>query len=159
MNQRIPFLAIFLCCAVLLAFGYYLQFAKGLEPCPLCIIQRLFFIGVGMIALIADLHRPDGFARRAYAGILATISLGGGLVATRQVWLQHLPEEKIPECGPDLAFMMELYEPLEIVQWLYKGTGDCAEVNWTFLTFSLAEWSLAWFIGFMLAGIVMSVRR
>ena len=144
---------------MLLAFGYYLQFAKGLEPCPLCIIQRLFFIGVGVIALIAAVHGPARFGRRLYAGVLATLSLAGGLVASRQVWLQHLPEEKIPECGPDLAFMLELYEPLEIVQWLYKGTGDCAEVNWTFLSFSIAEWSLAWFLGFALASLILAVRR
>ncbi len=158
MNHRLPFITIVIICLALLGFGYYLQFFQGLEPCPLCIVQRLFFMGVITLALLAVLHGPATLGAKIYGGMLATLSLGGAAVAARQVWLQHLPPEQGPECGPDLAFMMELYEPMQIVRWLYKGTGDCAEVNWTFLGLSIAEWALGWFVVLALVGLVIGLR-
>ena len=130
-----------LVCALLLAFGYYLQYVQGLEPCPLCLVQRLFFYAVMGAFFVAALH-----PHRAYVGIAALFALGGAAAAGRQVWLQHLPPEKVPACGPDLFFMLENFPLSRTLGTLIKGTGECAVVDWTFLGLSIAEWSLAWFV-------------
>src|SRR5687768_15555225 len=132
-------------CAALLGFGYYLQYGKGLEPCPLCLVQRGFFIALMAVCLLAALHRPARVGTVAYGLAAALFALGGAAVAARQVWLQHLPPDKVPQCGPDLFFMMENFPLSRTLQTLISGTGECAAVDWTFLRLSIAEWSLIWF--------------
>jgi disulfide bond formation protein DsbB len=129
-------------CASLLAFGYYLQFGNGLEPCPLCILQRVAFFAIASIAALATVHGPRGPARRVYAALIGLSALAGSMVAGRQTWLQHLPADQVPECGPGLEFMIEMYAPFEVLKRVLQGTGDCAKVDWTFLSFSIAEWAL-----------------
>jgi disulfide bond formation protein DsbB len=80
-----------------------------------------------------------------YSGIAILFALGGAATATRQVWLQHLPADKVPQCGPDLGFMLENFPLSQTLQKLVAGSGECAAVDWTFLRLSIAEWSLAWF--------------
>jgi disulfide bond formation protein DsbB len=96
-----------LVCALLLGFGYYLQYARGLEPCPLCLVQRGFFYATGGIFLIAALHSPGRAGKVAYSIVAFVFAAGGAATASRQVWLQHLPPDKVPQCGPDLFFMLE----------------------------------------------------
>ena len=132
-------------CASLLGFGYYLQFQQGLEPCPLCIFQRVAFFAVGVVALIALLHGPRGTTQRVYAVLIALPALAGLGVAGRQTWLQHLPADQVPECGPGLSFMLDMYAPFDVIKRVLRGTGDCAKVDWTFLGFSIAEWALLCF--------------
>jgi disulfide bond formation protein DsbB len=139
-----------LVCALLLAFGFYLQYGKGLEPCPLCLVQRGFFVAVLLICLAAALHRPRRPGTVAYAALAGLFALGGAAVAGRQVWLQHLPPDKVPQCGPDLYFMMENFPLSRTLRTLFSGTGECAAVDWTFLALSIAEWSLAWFVALFL---------
>lgn len=134
-----------LACALLLAFGLYLQYAKGLEPCPLCLVQRGFFAAVMAVCLIAAIHRPRRLGAALYGVLAALFALGGAAVAGRQVWLQHLPPDKVPQCGPDLFFMMENFPLSRILKTLFSGTGECAAVDWTFLRLSIAEWSLVCF--------------
>jgi protein dithiol:quinone oxidoreductase len=134
-----------LVCALLLGFGYYLQYAKGLEPCPLCLVQRGFFMAVMAVCVVAALHRPQRRGTLAYVSLAGLFSLGGAATAARQVWLQHLPPDKVPQCGPDLFFMMENFPLSRTLRTLVSGTGECAAVDWTFLRLSIAEWSLAWF--------------
>src|SRR5688572_19330730 len=129
-------------CAALLGFGYYLQYVQGLDPCPLCLVQRGFFYAVGGVLLIAALH---GRGRAVYGGFAALFAAGGLAAAGRQVWLQHLPPERVPQCGPDLYFMLENFPLSHTLQTLVKGTGECAVVDWSFLGLSIAEWSLGWF--------------
>jgi protein dithiol:quinone oxidoreductase len=134
-----------LACAALLAFGYYLQYVEGLDPCPLCLVQRGFFYAVMGSCLLAALHNPARFGSVVYAGAAALFAAFGFAAAARQVWLQHLPPDKVPQCGPDLYFMLENFPLSRTLQTLLKGTGECAVVDWTFLGLSIAEWSLASF--------------
>jgi disulfide bond formation protein DsbB len=139
-----------LVCALLLGFGYYLQYGKGLEPCPLCLVQRGFFIAVMAVCIAAALHRPQRRGAVAYGALAGLFALGGAAVAARQVWLQHLPPDKVPQCGPDLYFMMENFPLSRTLRTLISGTGECAAVDWTFLRLSIAEWSLLWFVALFL---------
>jgi disulfide bond formation protein DsbB len=135
-----------LACALLLAFGYFLQYAKGLEPCPLCLLQRGFFYAVLAVLLLAAVHGPKGKGGIVYGVLGALFAAGGAAVASRQVWLQHLPADKVPQCGPDLFFMLENFPLSQTLKKLVTGTGECAVVDWTFLGLSIAEWSLACFV-------------
>jgi disulfide bond formation protein DsbB len=128
-----------------LGFGYYLQYVQGLEPCPLCLVQRGFFYAVLAVFGAAALHGPSPFAGALYAAAAFVFALGGAAVAGRQVWLQHLPREQVPDCGPDLFYMLENLPLARAIEKLLKGSGQCAEVDWTFFGLSIAGWSLAWF--------------
>jgi disulfide bond formation protein DsbB len=129
-------------CALLLGFGYYLQYVQGLDPCPLCQVQRAFYYVVGLAFLAGALH---GRFLPAYSSLAALFTLGGIGTAGRQVWLQHLPADKVPQCGPDLDFMLKNLPLSRTLEKLFTGTGECAVVDWSFLGLSIAEWSLAWF--------------
>jgi len=153
-NTRLFYISIFLICGALLGFGLYLEHGKGLEPCPLCVFQRIAFISIAMIALIAALHGPDRMAVWFYNGLISLAALIGGGIATRQVWLQHLPADQVPECGPGLDYMLETFPLGQALQMILSGSGECAEVGWSFLGFSIAEWSLLWFLIFLITGLV-----
>jgi protein dithiol:quinone oxidoreductase len=138
-------------CAALLAFGYYLQYVKGLEPCPLCMVQRFFFYLVLASLAAGALHGPmSTLGKRIYSGLAFLFALAGAAAASRQVWLQHLPAERVPQCGPDLAFMLENFPLSRTLEKLFTGTGECAVVDWSFLGLSIAGWSLAWFVALAL---------
>lgn len=135
-----------LLCLSLLGFGYYLQYARGLEPCPLCILQRLAYLVVAAAAVAAAVHAGTPRLCRIYSGIISICALAGGGIAARQVWLQHLPPERIPECGPGLDYLLEVFPLTEVLQMVLTGSGECAEAGWRFLTLSIAEWSLLCFV-------------
>jgi protein dithiol:quinone oxidoreductase len=146
MNITRPFyLAVFVVCLSLLGFGLYLEHVQGIEPCPLCAFQRMCYIAVTLIALAAVIHNPSCKMRHIYGGLTIIASLIGAGIAGRQVWLQHLPPELVPECGPGLEYMMEVFPFMEAMKMIISGSGECAEVHWTFLTLSIAEWSLICF--------------
>ena len=157
-SPRTFFLAIFLICAALLGYGYYLQFGQGLEPCPLCVFQRIAFIAVLAVALVGLIHGPYGLTAAIYSGLLTLFAAIGAVIAGRQVWLQHLPADQVPECGPGLDYMLEVFPLGETLKMVFTGSGECAEVDWTFLFLSIAEWSLTWFILLALAGIMYAVK-
>ncbi len=158
-GRRTVFGASALAVACLLGYGYYLQYVEYLDPCPLCITQRLFYMGIG-VASVAGLFAVRRSAwQRAAATLYALCALGGIVTAGRQVWLQHLPPEAVPECGPGLQYWLDNESPLSVLRLLFQGDGNCAEVQWTFLGFSIGEWSLAWFVGFLVAGCALAVVR
>jgi protein dithiol:quinone oxidoreductase len=140
--MRMRFVAGAVVCALLLGFGYYLQYVQGLDPCPLCQVQRAFYYAVGLSFAAAAVH---GRFFGAYGSLAALFALGGIGTAGRQVWLQHLPADKVPQCGPDLEFMLKNLPLSRTLEKLFTGTGECAVVDWSFLGLSIAEWSLAWF--------------
>lgn len=144
-SNRLFFVLLGSLCFILLSYGYYLQFVEYLEPCPMCIFQRLCYVAAGSVAIAGAIHAPQRLGTAFYIVAIALSSVVGAAIAGRQTWLQHLPSELIPECGPDLEFMLEMYPLLETIERALSGTGDCAEVSWTFLNLSIAEWSLACF--------------
>lgn len=158
-SSRIFFSIIFVVCASLLGFGLYLEHVVGLEPCPLCVFQRIAYIVVALFALIAAIHNPQKLFARIYAGLIIFASLCGAGIAGRQVWLQHLPEDMIPECGPGLEYMLDVFPLADALKMILSGSGECAEVQWTFLSFSIAEWSILCFVGLTVASLIMFFRQ
>jgi len=148
-----------LACASLLAFGYYLQYGQGLNPCPLCLVQRGFFYGVLVTCAIGALHNSARAGRMVYGLLAALFAAGGTAAAGRQVWLQHLPPDRQPQCGPDLYFMLENFPLSRTLEKLITGTGECAAVDWTFLRLSIAEWSLGWFVVLFAYALWLAFRR
>ena len=145
-------------CALLLGYGYFLQYGKGLEPCPLCLVQRGFFYAVMAACAAAAIQNPGRAGSMIYGGLTALFALGGGATAARQVWLQHLPPDKVPQCGPDLFFMLENLPLSQTLKKLITGSGECAKVDWTFLGFSIAEWSLACFAALVVYALWLALR-
>ncbi len=157
---RAQFLSGFLACAALLAYALYSQYYGGLMPCPLCTFQRGAFILLGVIFLIGALHAPSGQGGRRVYAVSALIAAGLGIaVAGRHVWLQHLPADQVPACGPDLSFMMEAFPLADVLRKVFTGSGECAEVDWTFLGLSMPEWSLIWFVGLAAWALYAGFRR
>lgn len=152
MNPRAGYVAGTVICAALLGFGLYLQHVDGQEPCPLCIFQRVAFIALGLVFLVAALHGPAKAGRIIY-GVLGFIcaATGAGL-ASRHVWLQNLPADQVPACGPGLSYMLEQFPLMRMLQSVLAGSGECAEAGWKFLGLTIAGWSLIWFV---LLGIFM----
>ena len=155
---RLFYLALFIVCLSLLGFGLYLEHAQNLEPCPLCVFQRVAFISIIIIALIAAIHSPNNFMHWIYNIVLIIAAIIGAGIAGRQVWLQHLPPELVPACGPGLEYMLEVFPFQEALSMILRGSGECAEVQWTFLGFSIPEWSLVCFISIVIATLVAMLK-
>lgn len=158
-SRRTPFFLIAVACVGLLGFGFYLQFQTGLEPCPLCIFQRFCFMAITVLALVAGAHGARHRGAAVYCILIFVVAAIGAGIAGRQVWLQHLPEDQIPECGPGLDFLMEMYSATETIRTVLRGTGDCAKVDWTLLGLSIAEWSLLCFGGLCIAALTILYLR
>lgn len=136
----------FAVCAALFAFALYLQHFEGQAPCPLCVLQRIAFIALAVLFLVGALHGPGRTGARVYGGLLVLVALVGAGVAGRHVWLQHLPKDRVPECGPGLDYMLNRFPLSQVLEKVFRGSGECAEIGWTFLRLSIAEWSLLWLI-------------
>ena len=157
---RAQFLTGFAVCAALLGFALYAQYQLGLTPCPLCTLQRGAFVLLGVVFLIGAMHSPRGARGRGLYGVLALIASALGLaVAGRHVWLQHLPADKVPACGPDLSYMMEAFPFADVLRKVFTGSGECAVVDWSFLGLSMPEWSLAWFLALLAWALFAAFRR
>ncbi len=148
----------FLGCVGGLGFAYYAQFYLGLEPCPLCIFQRLVLLGLGLVSLLATVHHPNGWGARAYGTLLGLVAAVGVGIATRHVWLQHLPPEETPRCGPGLDYLLETLPLSETVREVLTGSGECAKVDWTLLGLSMPELTLLLFLGLGVLGVVGNWR-
>lgn len=131
-----------LACGGLLGYALYAQHGLGLDPCPLCVFQRVAVLALGFVFLAAYAHNPRLPIARIYGG-LAVVAAGAGIAfAWRQLWLQSLPADQVPECGPGLEFIMDVFPLWEALTMVFKGSGDCAKVDWTFLGLSMAGWVL-----------------
>ncbi len=148
---RSQFLIGFFACVAALAYAFYVQLHDGLEPCPLCIFQRVAFAGLGLVFLVGGLHAPKAPGGRHAYGMLALIAAGAGIaIAGRHVWLQGLPPDQVPTCGPGLDYMLDSMPISGVVRKVLTGSGECANIDWTFLGLSMPVWSLACFV--VLAG-------
>ena len=148
-----------LACAALLGTGYFLQYFQGQDPCPLCLVQRGFYYAIMGTFLIATLHAPKAWGGAVYGAAGLLFAAGGAATAARQVWLQHLPPDQVPACGPDLFFMLDNFPLARMIEKLFAGSGQCAEVKWRFVGLSIAEWSLAWFTALMALAVWLAVRH
>ena len=154
---RRVFFAIALGCVALLSFGQYLQHVVGLEPCPMCIVQRYAMILVAVSALLAGATGHNGFQ---VGGGLATSAwaIAGAYVAARQSWLQWHPPEVV-SCGRDLYGMIETFPLQRAIPMIFKGGGDCSAIDWTFLGGTIANWSFLFFCGMGALALVLVWRR
>lgn len=159
MTTRILFLAGFVLCAALIGAAVYFQYVAGLAPCPLCIFQRVAFIGVGVVLLAGFLHGPRGWGRRVYAGLAGVVALTGAGIAARHVWLQNLPAGQTPECGPGLEFMLDAFPLTEALALILRGSGECAEVQWELLGLTMPGWSLLMLTVLAAAAFTVMLRR
>ena len=158
-KQRGWFLLGFGSCAALMAAAMYFQHVMGLEPCPLCIFQRIFVIALGVVMLAGAIHNPAYLGRRIYGALIALVGGLGIGVAGRHVWLQNLSEDQVPECGPGLEYMLQAFPLMETLELVFRGSGECAEVQWTFLALSIPSWTLLIFCALVLFGILLLATR
>ncbi len=133
------------CCSMIAAL--IMQHMLEMEPCPLCISQRIFVILAGIAALIAGLHNPANIGNKLYSLSGIIFSIVGGGISTRHVWIQNLPEDQVPTCGPGLSYMFETLPLADALTLLFAGDGNCAEVSWQFLGLTIPGWTLIFFIG------------
>lgn len=124
----------------------YLQYVLHQEPCPLCMIQRFIFIALLVLFALATLHNPKPLGAKIYAALITLTALSGVGVASRHIWIQHLPKDEIPACGPGLDYMLENFPMSDVLKELMHGSGECAAKGWTFLTLGIPEWSLIWYV-------------
>ncbi len=158
-GPRPLFFAGFAACAALIAIALYFQHVMYLEPCPLCILQRIAVIGLGMIFFAGALHNPGRIGRRVYATLALLTAGAGGAIAGRHVWLENLPEDQVPACGPGLDYMLDNFPLAQALELILRGSGECAEVAWTFLGLSIPGWTLLAFIGFGALALLLFFRR
>lgn len=159
---RLLYLLLFLMCTSLMVFAFFLEYMKGLEPCPLCMSQRVVVITIGVLALIAALHNPARLGVKVYGALLLVVAAIGAALSTRQLWLQSLPADEIPACGPGLSYIvdnMEYFPLQDVLTMMLSGTGDCAEVQWVFLGLSIPGWTLVVFIAMGLLGVFQMFRK
>ncbi|MDD4913757.1 MAG: disulfide bond formation protein B [Methylococcales bacterium] len=142
-SPRIFFFLGFTACACLLAVGAYLQIEEGLEPCPLCISQRLAILATGIIFLAAGIHNRG---RKVYAVLAGLSALIGASISMRHIWIQHLPADEVPECGPGLDYVFKHFPLADTVKLMLSGTGECAKIDWTLLGLSIPVWTLLAFL-------------
>lgn len=142
-------------CAAM-GFALYLEHFRHLMPCAMCIFQRVAMMAAGVAFLAGAIHGPKGLAgRRVYSYLAALASLAGIGIAARHVWLQSLPPDQVPACGPTLDYMMQILPWKEVVETVLKGEGECAKINAEFLMISLPAWTLLTFIGFVAYALAM----
>jgi len=152
-RRRLANLAGLLAVVGLMGYALFAEHVLGLEACPLCIFQRMAFIGLGIVFLVAGVHSPAGSLAKLY-GVIGVVVAGVGVaIAGRHVYIQNLPADQVPACGPGLDYMMEAFPLLEALELVFTGSGECAEVNWSFLGVSMPGWALIWFV--LLAGLAV----
>lgn len=156
LQPRHVFLLMLIAIIGVFSFALYTQYVGGLDPCPLCMTQRVFYVLTALVAGLALIHNRH---IRVY-GVLAGLSaLAGAAVATRQVWLQHLPPNEVPACGPSLEYMLQTLPYGEVLARMLKGDGNCAVIDWRLLGLSMAEWSLICFLGLAALAFWQAVRQ
>lgn len=146
-------------CAALLAYALYQQHVEFLDPCPLCIFQRIAFMVLGGFFLLGAIHGPGRLGRRIY-GVLTGLSAAiGASIAGWHVHLQNLPPDEVPACGPGLDYMLEAFPMRQVLEKVFTGSGECAKVDWSFLGLSMPAWVGLWFVGLGIAAIWAGFKR
>jgi disulfide bond formation protein DsbB len=159
MKIRSAYLLGFIAICVLLFISFYLQFYDGFNPCPLCVLQRVAFIILGILFLMGIIvyKRPIG---RKIINVLSLLTalLGAGL-AGRQVWLQHFPPQDASECGVSIQYMLQVLPANEVVKKILAGSAECTKQGWQFFYLNMAEWSLVFFVLFFIYSIYLLIKE
>jgi disulfide bond formation protein DsbB len=145
-------------CAAMMGWAFWLQYGLGLDPCPLCSLQRMAVIGIGVVWLVAGIHNPGRLGAGIYAGLTVLLGLFGTLTAMRHVWIQSLPKDEVPACGMGLNYMLETLPLAEVLSKVFKGSGECAEAGWYFLGLAIPSWTLVFYVVMMAASLAL-IRR
>ena len=127
-------------CAGLMGYALFAQYVLGLAPCPLCIFQRIATILTGILFLIATLHNPRTTGARVYGALIGLAALGGVLISARHIWIQAQPPGTVAACGADLNYLMEIMPVTDVVTKVLTGSGECGQIDWTFLGLSMPWW-------------------
>jgi disulfide bond formation protein DsbB len=158
-SNRWLYLAGALFAGSLMGFALFLQYVKHQDPCPLCMVQRVVFIAILVVFALATLHGPKRVGEKIYAALIVLLSMSGVGVATRHIWIQHLPKDQVPACGPGLDYMLETMPMGDVLQKLMHGSGECAAKGWTFLTLGIPEWSLLCYLALAALSVLIVVRK
>lgn len=159
-SSRLVNFAAFLACAGMMAFALYAEHILLMEPCPLCVFQRIAVISLGLVFLLFAIHNPvPGWAQRIYLALLSLAAVAGIVVAGRHVWLQSLPPDKVPSCGPGLGYMLDNFPLGDALKQVFSGSGECAEVSWSFLGLSMPAWVLVCVVGLTGVGLWNNLLR
>ncbi len=149
----------FIICVASLAFAFfYLEKTLYLDPCPLCIFDRVVIAALGIIFFIAFLHNPASFFKKLYGIVSILLCFIGIGLASRHIWLQNLPKDQVPECGPDLYFMFETLPFFDVIKKALSGSGSCAEVSWTFAGLTIPEQTLILFVALLILSVIQTLR-
>ena len=157
-SPRPWFFIVVLSCAALLGYALYVQHVDFLDPCPLCIFQRVAFLWIGLAALVAFIHNPASKGRWIYTSLIGLGGVVGAGISGRHVWLLNLPLDEVPECGQGLNYMIETMPFSDVLNQVLKGSGECAGIDWTFFGLSMPAWTLIWYIGLTVVTIFVTVR-
>ncbi|MBV8045632.1 MAG: disulfide bond formation protein B [Paludibacterium sp.] len=145
-GRRAGFFLISVACAGAMGFAFYAQYVMGLEPCPLCMLQRVGVVAAGVLALIAGLINPRRWGFRLWSLLVALAAMAGGAVSIRQLWLQSLPPDQVPQCGPGLDYLLQTLPFTHAMEKILMGSGECAVVDWRFLGMAMPFWVLTFFV-------------
>ncbi len=158
-NKRLLNLAGFLACAGMMGFALYAQHVLLLDPCPLCVFQRIATIALGLVFLAAASHNPGQLGSRVY-GTLVFVTAGFGVaVATWHVRLQNMPADEVPGCGPGFEYIMDNFALFDALSMIFKGSGECADVVWRMLGLSMPSWVIIGLGGLLIAGVWNNLRE
>jgi disulfide bond formation protein DsbB len=149
----------FAACAALLGYALYSQFYLALDPCPLCIFQRIGIALLGLAFLAAALHDARGGGRYVYAVLIGLAALATLGVAARQLYVQSLPPGAIPSCGAPLMMLLKFTPVWQVIRKVLTGSGECGIVNWRFLGLAMPAWVLLWSLALGAAGVLGNLRR
>jgi len=159
LSKKMKYFIGFLFCCALMTYALYAQYVLNLEPCPLCIFQRLAVIAMGIIFLLCSIIDPKSKISKLLASFSFTAAASIGIaVASRHVWLQNLPSDQVPGCGPGLDFMLSTFPLAEVLEMVFSGSGECANVDWSFLSLSMPSWVIISFFVMLIYAIWTNYR-
>ena len=151
-------LVIFLIVGSLLGYAAYSMKILGLEPCTLCITQQFFYCLIGISSFVSFLQNPGVTTSRVYSLLISLFAIAGIWISGRQIWLQGLPEDEVPLCGPPLEYIIDVFPFADVLNALFMGDGNCAEIPWQFLGLSMAGWSFIWFLVIFFLSVISLIK-
>lgn len=158
-NRRAGNLVGFCVCVLLMAYALYAQYVLHLEPCPLCIFQRIAVMALGVIFLLAVLQNPKPIGARIYGALISIAALAGMAVSARHIWIQAQPPGSVPACGASLDYLMQIMSVTEVIGKVLAGSGECARIEWRLLGLSMPWWVVFALIALLIWGALVNFAR